>query len=175
MKKMIITLIALVGLTGLAFGADIGSLIKKAQLQSLPAGTKIVDFTLSDLAGKKVKLSDFNGKVVLLNFWATWCPPCRSEIPELEALYKLYKDKGFVILGVDLQEGQSAVKDFVSKYNMSFPVLLDSTGRVGAEYGARSIPTTYLIDKDGNVTSGTLGARSWVTPEIKSLIEAMLQ
>jgi len=174
MKKLIFVLITLAGSAGLAAAADISTLIQNADMQALPAGTSIVDFSLHDLSGNNVRLSDFSGKVVLLNFWATWCPPCRAEIPQLESLYKEYKDKGLVVLGVDLQEAPAGVRDFVSKNKMTYPVLLDTSGQIGGSYGVRSIPTTYLVDKQGNVTSGTLGSRDWVTPSMKALLDALL-
>ncbi len=158
-----------------AVGADtLGDLIGKAGLEPLKSDTKIIDFKLDDLQGDSVRLSSFGGRVVLLNFWATWCEPCRDEMPSLESLYNLYKDKGLVVVGVDLDESAASVQSFVSQHGITFPILLDRSGSVGLRYGARGIPTSYLIDKDGDVTSGTVGGREWTTPETRALIDALV-
>jgi peroxiredoxin len=134
-------------------------------LQMLKEGTRSIDFELQDLNGKKVSLSSQKGKVVFLNFWATWCPPCRAEMPSMQRLHARFKDKGLVILAVNLQEDAKSVRRFLAANKLSFPVLLDSDGRIGAIYGARSIPTTYLIGRDGSVLAGTMGAMEWDSKE----------
>jgi len=108
-------------------------------------------FTLKDLKGKQVKLEDNRGKIVFLNFWATWCPPCRKEMPSMEKLHTKFKDRDFTMLAVDLREETKKVRVFQEKFKLNFPILLDSDGRVGLRYGVRSIPTTYLIDREGYV------------------------
>jgi peroxiredoxin len=135
---------------------------------------KAPDFTLRDLNGETVSLEDYRGKLIFLNFWATWCMPCRSEMPSMERLYIEFKDRGFTMLAVDLREGTGKVKAFREKFKLSFPILLDSDGRVGRMYGVRSIPTTYLIDQEGNVIGGALGARDWVSKEALELIEHLM-
>jgi peroxiredoxin len=148
---------------------------KAVGLAPLKEGTASIDFTLSDLGGKKVSLSSFKGKVVFLNFWATWCPPCRAEMPSMERLYQKLKDKGLVILAVDLQEDAKSVRKFVSEHKLTFPVLLDSDGKVGGTYGARSIPTSYIVGRNGNVLGGTIGGREWDTPEMISFFTRLLE
>ena len=143
-------------------------------LQPLKEGTEIVDFELQDLSGVSRRLSDFRGKVVFLNFWATWCGPCRFEMPSMEKLYKRLKDEGLEIVAVNLQEDRSSVEQFVDEYGLSFPVLLDTTGRIGATYGARSIPTTYIVDREGFVIAGTIGTREWDTEEYIRFFEKLL-
>ena len=133
-----------------------------------------MDFELQDLSGSTRSLSDYRGKVVFLNFWATWCGPCRFEMPSMEKLYRCFKDQGLEIVAVNLQEDRSSVQGFVDEYDLSFPVLLDSTGRVGATYGARSIPTTYIMGRDGLVLAGTIGTREWDTEEYLSFFERLL-
>jgi len=143
-------------------------------LQPLKEGTEIVDFELQDLTGSTRRLSDFRGKVVLLNFWATWCGPCRFEMPSMEKLYQRLNAKGLEIVAVNLQEDRSSVEQFVDEYGLSFPVLLDTTGRIGATYGARSIPTTYIVDREGFVIAGTIGTREWDTEEYIRFFEKLL-
>lgn len=113
---------------------------------------------LKDLDGKAVKLSDFKGKVVLLNFWATWCPPCRKEIPALIALQNQYKEQGLVVIGVSLdQGGASTVKPFSTRMKINYPLVIGDE-KTGAVYGGiQAIPTTFYIDRDGNVAGRQQG------------------
>ncbi len=131
-------------------------------LGTIPEGTtpglRAVDFTLTGLDGQKVSLSNFRGKNVYLNFFATWCPPCKSEMPYMEKLSKEYKDKNLVVIAVDLGEGRDTVEDFISKNQYSFKVLLDSKQTVAEKYAVTSIPASYFIDKNGIITEAVVGA-----------------
>ena len=140
----------------------------------LEVGKPAPDFTFPDLDGKMISLSGHKGKVVLVNIWATWCRPCIDEMPSMEKLYQRLNAKGFEILAVNLQEDRSSVKRFVDEYGLSFPVLLDTTGRIGATYGARSIPTTYIVDREGFVIAGTIGTREWDTEDYIRFFEKLL-
>ena len=116
------------------------------------------DWQLTDVDGKPVKLSDFRGKVVVLNFWATWCPPCRAEIPGFIEIQKKYADQGFSMIGVSLdREGPSVVKPFIAKFGMNYPVVMGNE-RVASDYGGiTAIPTTFVIDRQGNIVAGYQG------------------
>ena len=118
---------------------------------------------------------DYKGKVVFLNFWATWCGPCRSEMPSMEALYRRYKDRGLEILAVNSMEREQDVLAFMKNYELSFPALLDTDGKVGSSYAVRAIPTTYLIDRNGMIVTGLTGTIDWDTPKIHAAIEALLE
>jgi peroxiredoxin len=131
-------------------------------------------FRLKDLNGKEVKLEDHRGKIVFLNFWATWCRPCRTEMPSMEKLYTELKHRDFIILAVDLQERAKKVRAFKEKFKLNFPILLDPDGNVGSKYGVISIPITYLIDREGYVIGGALGARDWASKEAFELINQLL-
>lgn len=133
-----------------------------------------IDFELINLDGEKVTLSSMEGKLVFLNFWATWCGPCRSEMPSMEKLYDELKDEDFIILAVDLGEPENTVRDFVNEYGLTFPVLLDTDNAVGSSYGARSIPTTYIIDPEGMVLARAVGARDWNTADFKTLFRSII-
>ncbi len=135
---------------------------------------KAPHFTLKDLNGKEVKLEDHRGKIVFINFWATWCPPCRDEMPSMEKLYTEFKERDFTMLAVDLQESAKEVRAFKERFKLNFPILLDSDGRVGSEYGVISIPTTYLIDREGYVIGGALGPRDWASKEAFELFDHLL-
>lgn len=176
MRKSLMFILS--ALTLLTFAASAATVttdeLIRIGLQPLKEGTEIVDFELQDLSGATRRLSDFRGKVVFLNFWATWCGPCRFEMPSMEKLYRRLKDEGLEILAVNLQEDRSSVEQFVDEYGLSFPVLLDTTGRIGATYGARSIPTTYIVDREGFVIAGTIGTREWDTEEYIRFFEKLL-
>lgn len=120
--------------------------------------TKAIDFKLKDLNGKELSLSDLKGKKVFLNFWATWCPPCRSEMPEIEKLYQETKDSNLVIVAVEIGEPLDTVKSFIDSNKYNFKVLLDSDQNVASKYNIASIPTSYFIDEDGNIVSKNVGA-----------------
>jgi cytochrome c biogenesis protein CcmG/thiol:disulfide interchange protein DsbE len=125
-----------------------------------PGDKPAPSFTLQDLNGKQVSLSDFKGKVVILDFWATWCPPCVKEVPHFVALYEQYKDKGFAIVGISVDRaGISVVKSFVEKYRVNYPVLMTDR-QVEKAYGdITSIPTTFVIDSAGNIRRTYVGYR----------------
>jgi thiol-disulfide isomerase/thioredoxin len=130
------------------------------------------DFTLQDISGKKVRLADLKGKVVMLEFWATWCPPCRAEIPAIERLHTQYGGKGLTVLAIALDEGGwDDVKAFITERKISYTVLKGSED-VSAEYKIRLIPATFLIDKEGNIRKQYMGGGSneALEQEIKALL-----
>jgi thiol-disulfide isomerase/thioredoxin len=134
------------------------------------------DFTLTSLEGKKVKLSSFKGKVVFLSFWATWCGPCKAELPSVQAMYQKLKGKGLELLAVDVMEDRKTVSDFLQANGMSFPVLLDSDGSVGGTYGSGSIPTNFIIDRSGKILARIVGydGVEWTSEERLALFDKLL-
>lgn len=134
------------------------------------------DFTLDTLDGKKVTLSELRGKVVVINFWATWCLPCREETPALEKSYEQYKDSDAVILGVNLtnQDSISEVDSFVQEFGLTYPILLDRDGRVGYLYQVKGLPTTFFINREGVIRTVLVGGPMSET-FIRSKIEALLK
>ncbi|NOY66725.1 MAG: TlpA family protein disulfide reductase [Gammaproteobacteria bacterium] len=127
------------------------SLIASSFSMAASISGNAADFTLKSLSGKNIKLSEYRGDVVMVNFWASWCGPCRQEMPALEQLYKKYKDLGFVILGVNLDEDSSKAAALLKKIPVSFPILYDSTNKVAKLYDVKAMPTTYLIDRNGKL------------------------
>ncbi len=128
---------------------------------------------LNDLDGKQIKLSDFKGKVVILNFWATWCAPCRVEIPGFVALQKKYGDKGLAMIGVSVDEqGPDVVKEFVKQFQMTYPVVIGNEKIVEAYGGIDGIPTTFVIDREGQIVGKHIGYEDQETfeKEIQSLL-----
>ncbi|MGM0776508.1 TlpA disulfide reductase family protein [Cytobacillus firmus] len=140
----------------------------------LEKGSLAPDFELTDMEGNPVKLSDFRGKAVLLNFWASWCPPCRAEMPHMEKLYKKYKDKKFDILAVNLtntEKNNGDAEKFVKELGLTFKIPMDVKGTVGADYNIMAYPTSYFIDSDGVIREKVLGAlnEEYMEKEIKKL------
>lgn len=132
---------------------------------------KAEDFKLKDLNGKEVSLSDFRGKNVYLNFWATWCPPCKAEMPDIEKLYQETKDSDLVILAVNLGEDDPTVKAFIEENKYNFRVLLDSKQNVAAKYNINAIPASFFINKDGTIISKKAGAMT--LEEMKTYIKSL--
>ena len=152
------------GISSTAIAMTIRELEKELGLQPFPPETVAPDFELSALTGGKISLSSLRGQVVFLNFWATWCPPCRLEMPSMQVLHDEYGREGLTILAVDLHEEFDAVQSFVSENELTFPVVIDTNGRVQIVYGVRSIPTTYIVGRNGDVLAGAVGARDWASP-----------
>ncbi len=123
------------------------------------------ELTLFDLDGKEVSLSDFRGKVVLLNNWATWCPPCREEMPEFKIFYNKYKDQGFQIVAIDAGDPENEVRNFVEQEGLDFVVLLDPENKSLLTFQRDALPNTFVIDRDGNLRLAWLGAINGPTLE----------
>lgn len=134
------------------------------QVESQPiatVGKPAPDFSLKTMDGKMINLSDFHGKPVLINLWASWCPPCRYEMPGIQAAYEKYKDKGLAVLGIDftVQDNLKDAKAFVQELKLAFPILPDGTGDVSAGlYGMRGLPTSFFIDTEGILKRIQVGA-----------------
>lgn len=116
------------------------------------------DFTLPALSGDTITLSKFKGKVVILDFWATWCPPCRAKIPALVELQEEYRERGLQILGVSIDRDKETLKDFYKEHGINYPVLMDD-GEVAKRFGVTAIPTTYIIDREGTLVKKYVGPR----------------
>ncbi|RMH36996.1 MAG: TlpA family protein disulfide reductase [Nitrospirae bacterium] len=135
----------------------------------------VPDFSLVDLKGNRVSLGDFRGKVVVLNFWATWCGPCKVEMPAMEALYRDLHPEGLVILAVSIDpQGAVVTRPFQQAWGLTFPILHDPDYRVGSLYGARTLPMTFVIDRRGVLRHRIFGARDWNSAEARSLIHSLL-
>ena len=134
------------------------------------------NFQLTNLSGDAVNLTDYRGEYVLLNFWATWCPPCLAEMPSMQSAFERYRDRGFVVLAVSSDvEGKTIVQPFTDKLGVSFPVLLDTEGRVSEIYGAVNLPLSFLLNRNGEVIAGAQGARDWYSEEAISVLDEMMQ
>ena len=142
----------------------------------LTFGSAAPDFELWNLEGQAVSLSDYHGGVVLINFWATWCGPCRVEMPAMESLYREFDRKDFQILAVSTDaQGAAVTRPFKESLGITFPILHDSDFRVGITYGARTLPMTFLVDRRGIIMHRIFGARDWHSPEARQLIRTLLK
>ena len=145
------------------------SVVPEATRQAAPA------FEIENLRGGKTGLSGYRGNVVLLNFWATWCMPCREEMPGMEMVWQKYKEQGFVVLAISNDEGSKArVETFSKIMDLSFPIVLDPDGEVNDLYEVSSMPTSFLIDRNGKVISRIVGSVEWSTAEAMQFIEELL-
>jgi peroxiredoxin len=159
---------------GRAQGADQDP-FKQLNLTRATPPTAAPDFTVPGLRGGPLRLADFRGRVLLLNFWATWCPPCREEMPSMERLYLRYRDRGFTVLALSIDRNLAAVPPFVEEFRLTFPIGLDSKMAVAELYRVRALPTTIVIDRAGQVVAGAAGARDWDSPAAHAVVEALLR
>jgi peroxiredoxin len=156
-------------------GLGVDAALKQLDLLR-PARAKLAeDFSLPTPAGASFRLSEHRGKVVLVNFWATWCPPCLEEMPAMERLWSRHKDAGFVLVAISLDTDPKKVSPFVSAQKFSFPVALDPKMEIAEKYGVRALPSSFVIDRDGTVTGVALGPRPWDDSAAHGLVQAMLR
>jgi peroxiredoxin len=145
------TLVLVASLVAACSGAGAG------EPQGINKGNRARDFTLETLDGDAVSLEDHRGSVVLINFWATWCPPCRAEIPDIQAIYDERQGDGFVVLGVNVEETRDQVEPFVGEFNITYPVLLDESGRLLKMYRATGLPMSVIVDQEGVIHARHVG------------------
>ncbi|MFP4364014.1 MAG: TlpA family protein disulfide reductase [Spirochaetia bacterium] len=150
-------------------------LISQAGFQPLSEPQHSVQFTVPLLNEEMASMQDFEGKLTVLNFWATWCPPCREEMPSMQSLYETMGDDNFAIFAIDLQESEQTVEDFIDQNGYTFTFAIDTTGNVARQYGVRSIPTSFLISPEGYVIGAWVGGREWDTPAMIEAFQELAQ
>ena len=131
------------------------------------------DWVLESLSGERFTLSGLSGQVVVLNFWATWCPPCRSEMPAIEQVYRTHRDQGLTVIAVNVQEAQEQTQAFVEEMGLTFPVLADRDGSVSTRYRVTSLPTTFIIDRAGVIREVAVGgplSRAYIASAVAPLL-----
>lgn len=175
MKKIVIVIVLVsVGLFIALLMQNTGMVVKpKLDLSSnRPLAP---DFTLDALHGQPVTLSAQRPKVVILNFWATWCPPCREEIPSMNRLYEMMRDKGVEIIAVNIEaDGPVTVPKFIQEHPIAFPVLFDVSGQVHTMYGVAKYPETFIIDQDGVVVNKVVGGTDWSDRQVVDYLTKLL-
>jgi len=145
-------------------------------LSRLPTPVTAPDFTLEDMDGKPYTLSSLRGKVVMVNFWATWCPPCREEIPSMETVYQALHESDFIVLAINQWETPDHVFSYMGQLEVypSFPILFDRDSSVSDAFGVKGLPTTMLIDKQGRVVYRAIGGRNFNHPDVRKLIQQLI-
>ncbi|MDE3019046.1 MAG: TlpA family protein disulfide reductase [Nitrospirota bacterium] len=151
--------------------------MQSAKYEPLTVGKVAPDFELPGLDEKPVRLSDYRGKVVFLNFWATWCKPCREEMPSMEVLYKNFEKDGLVILAVSIDRvtTKKDIPPFVKGMNLTFPVLVDSWGQTDKRYKLMGVPETYIIDQEGVLREKVIGPRDWTVLDNLKVLTGLLK
>ena len=148
--------------------------IKELDLIRPPRPKVADDFTIGTAGGKTFKLSAQRGRPVFINFWATWCPPCLEEMPALERLWRAQKDAGFVMLAVTVDANPKLATPFIERHGFTFTVGLDPKMVVAEQYRVRALPSSFLIDRDGNLAGIAVGARDWDSPAARAVVETLL-
>jgi len=149
-------------------------LLKALDLSGYPATMRPPEFSGQSPEGKMLSLADLRGKVVLLNFWATWCPDCRPEMPTFEQLHRDFATKGLIVLGVNVREGAHTVQSYAKELALTFPLVLDLKGKISSAYGVIGIPSTFLIGRDGRAVALAVGPRDWASAPARAIIQALL-
>jgi peroxiredoxin len=174
LRCLSVVLIVFVSFSFTAEGGE-NDLFSKIGINPIKGDKKAPDFFLKDLNCKKVGIKQFNGKIIFLNFWATWCSPCREEMPGLEVLHQKFKEKNFVLLTISVDyAGLKSAQEFMDKHRYTFPVLLDLKSETLDLFNVKGIPTTIIIDRKGRMIGRAIGPRDWKSTEVFSLINLLL-
>jgi len=173
-QSRLVIVLAAVAILALVFGIV---WMQSSKYEPLTVGKVAPDFNLPDLNDKDIRLSDFRGKVVFLNFWATWCKPCREEMPSMEILYKNFEKDGLVILAISIDRvtTKKDIPPFVKALNLTFPILVDSWGQTDKRYKLMGVPETYIIDRQGILREKVIGPRDWTILDNLQVVTQLLK
>ena len=174
--RFIVLGILILSLVWIGFSADPGGKSLSSSMSAPQSGFLAPDFTLQTIENQQITLSNLRGKVVLVNLWATWCPPCQAEMPAIEAIYEEYKDQGLEILGVNTtyQDTPTDLEQFIPEHHLTFPILLDSTALISKQYQLQALPTSFFIDRKGIIREVVVGG-PMSTALLRSKIEQLIQ
>ena len=142
-------------------------------LTPIPGNMAAPEFSLQDTHGKLHRLSDYRGKPVIINFWTTWCPPCREELPSMNRAWHKIKDEGIAMLAINMGEGEDTIFIFSADYPTDFPVLMDQSGEVIEQWPVKGLPTTFVIAPDGTIAYRAIGSREWDARELLDTVRAL--
>jgi cytochrome c biogenesis protein CcmG/thiol:disulfide interchange protein DsbE len=166
----------------MAVAAIVGALTLARPLRiesrGVDVGNRVPEYSAPDLAGTEASFDDYLGKVVLVNVWATWCGPCRVEMPSIEAVHERYRDRGFTVVAVSIDTGpghRGRVIEFAEEYQLGFPILLDPEGRIGEILETVGVPETFVLDREGRIAKRLIGATNWNSQGNQALIEELLR
>lgn len=174
MKQLLLAVLTAVALHTQA-AAPTAELAKQAGMDAYPVALRAPHWSLPALAGETRGPEDYKGRIVLLNFWASWCPPCRDEFPSLERLQKKLGGKDFTVLAISTSDSQSGVERFLGGRSPVFDILMDDDGKVSAAFRARGVPVTYLLDRQGRLLAGKTGPQQWDSPAMEVLIQQAIE
>ena len=175
-RAVILLLLIIAGLLVLLLLKRDRSFYNSVKIVPVEVGLPAPDFTFPDINGKNISLSDYKGKVVLINIWATWCSSCVDEMPSMEKLYQKLKSENFEILAVSIDSvGAKVVAPFMKKYKLTFPALMDTAGTIRISYRTTGVPESFIVDKDGILVKKIIGPLDWTTPEIFHFIQNLTQ
>lgn len=160
---------------GVALMLSVDDAFAELRLFRPPQRKPAPDFSAPLTDGNTFRLSDQRDKLILINFWATWCGPCRWEMPAMERLYRRYRDQGFVLIGLSVDRDPKVIPPFAKRYDLTFPIGLDPNSRVGTAYGIRGLPSTAIVDRRGDVAALAVGPRDWDNAAAHALVEGMLR
>ena len=152
----------------------VAALLKPLHLVGYRAGTRPPQFSGVTSDARPLSLADLHGKVVVVNFWASWCSECRPEMPALERLHREFAPRGLAIIGINAREGAEAIRRYAKELGLTFPLVLDPDGKINALYGVVALPATFVIGRDGRAVAFVVGSREWAGAPARALIEALL-
>jgi peroxiredoxin len=170
----IVIAIATILLVPEASGAAMAELLEKVNLSVYSRPTIPPDFDGRTVDNREMSLRSLQGKVVVLNFWATWCLECRPEMPGFERLHREFSARGLAVIGINAREGSAAIREYAKELGLTFPLLLDDSGKINSSYGVIGLPTTFLIGRDGRAIALAVGPRDWSGNPSRELIRALL-
>lgn len=174
MKQLVLAVLAAVALHTHAATSDV-ELARQAGMEAYPVALRAPHWRLPALVGEARGPEDYKGRVVLLNFWASWCPPCRDEFPSLERLQKKLGGKDFTVLAVAISDSADAVTRFLGGRSPVFDILMDDDSKVSTAFRARGVPVTYLLDRQGRLLAGKTGPQQWDSPAMEVLIQQTIE
>jgi cytochrome c biogenesis protein CcmG, thiol:disulfide interchange protein DsbE len=154
--------------------AQVAELLQKLNLTAYSRSTIPPEFNGRMADGREVSLASLQGKVVLLNFWATWCLECRPEMPALERLHREFSVQGLAVAGINAREETTTIREYAKKLGLTFPLISDPTGKINSAYGVIGLPTTFLIARDGRAVALAIGPREWSGKPARAIIQALL-
>jgi peroxiredoxin len=149
------------------------TVLAEQNLTPIPGRVMAPDFTLLDTNGKTHRLSDYRGRPVIINFWATWCPPCREELPSMNRAWHMIEQEGIAMLAINMGEDEDTIFIFSADYPTDFPILLDQSGEVIEQWPVKGLPTTYVIAPDGRIAYRAIGSREWDAKELLDRVRAL--
>ena len=153
---------------------ELADLVQELNLSDYPSGMWPPPFKGQTVNGRAISLADFQGRVVLVNFWATWCIECRAEMPLFERLHQDFAVQGLVVLGVNVREEAQHIKGYAKKHGLSFPLIMDPNGEIFRPYGVVGLPTTFVVGRDGRPVALAVGARAWGSAEARAFLQLLL-